>query len=92
MKELKENRALGFSVMRVAASLILVLFDNVEIRRSVLEAELLEPWLEKVTNWSPEIGVLEMEEVVELHVEDSSSESEDNDEEAICSDDRHRKC
>ncbi|KAL4319593.1 hypothetical protein GQ457_18G011020 [Hibiscus cannabinus] len=52
----KEYRAAGlegFTVMRVLGSLVLLIFLNEDQRRSILDKDVLQQWLENVMEWSP---------------------------------------
>ncbi|KAL4295366.1 hypothetical protein GQ457_12G017090 [Hibiscus cannabinus] len=44
----------GFTVMRMAGSVVLLMFADAEKRRSVIENGCLDPWLENLMDWSPE--------------------------------------
>ncbi|KAL4296849.1 hypothetical protein GQ457_12G019510 [Hibiscus cannabinus] len=44
----------GFTVMRMAGSVVLLMFADTEKRRSVIENGCLDPWLENLTDWSSE--------------------------------------
>ncbi|KAL4333507.1 hypothetical protein GQ457_07G016390 [Hibiscus cannabinus] len=43
----------GFTVMRVSGSLVLLMFLNEDQRRSILDKDVLQQWLENVMEWSP---------------------------------------
>ncbi|KAK8490201.1 hypothetical protein V6N11_028916 [Hibiscus sabdariffa] len=43
----------GFTVMRVLGSLVLLMFLNEDQRRSIMDKDVLQQWLENVMEWSP---------------------------------------
>ncbi|KAK9001912.1 hypothetical protein V6N11_024607 [Hibiscus sabdariffa] len=48
----------GFKIMRVAGSLVLLIFQSLEERKRMLESVVLDTWLENVMEWSPTIVML----------------------------------
>ncbi|KAK8983952.1 hypothetical protein V6N11_009732 [Hibiscus sabdariffa] len=47
----------GFKIMRVAGSLVLLIFQSLEERKRMLESAVLDTWLENVMEWSPTIAM-----------------------------------
>ncbi|KAK8980827.1 hypothetical protein V6N11_047958 [Hibiscus sabdariffa] len=51
-KEFREARLKSFTVMRISGSLVLLMFPDSNKRKHVLEANVLDPWMENVLDWS----------------------------------------
>ncbi|KAK9030668.1 hypothetical protein V6N11_032085 [Hibiscus sabdariffa] len=47
----------GFKIMQVAGSLVLLIFQSLEERKRMLESAVLDTWLENVMEWSPTIAM-----------------------------------
>ncbi|KAK8502371.1 hypothetical protein V6N12_046157 [Hibiscus sabdariffa] len=54
-KEFREARLESFMVMRISGSLVLLMFPDSNKRKHVLEANVLDPWMENVLDWSTAI-------------------------------------
>ncbi|KAK8562034.1 hypothetical protein V6N12_049088 [Hibiscus sabdariffa] len=62
----------GFTVMRVAGSVVLLMFADAEKRRSIIENGCLDRWLENLMDWSPEFRLpnRRINESIELQLHD----------------------
>ncbi|KAL4291168.1 hypothetical protein GQ457_14G000360 [Hibiscus cannabinus] len=56
-RELNEAEIVGFSLMRLAGSRVLMMLSSSDTRQSVLESGVLCKWFSKVANWEPGIEI-----------------------------------
>ncbi|KAL4347102.1 hypothetical protein GQ457_17G020660 [Hibiscus cannabinus] len=55
--EFRRADLVGFKIMRVVGSLVLLIFQSLEERKRMLESAVLDTWLENVMEWSPTIAM-----------------------------------